>query len=166
MCAALFKQGMRRLAASVAVITTRDEDEVVGLTATAVCSLSADPPSLLCCLNQRSRTAQAIGKSRQFAVNILSPNDIEVAGKFATSAVPAEKFAVGKWNVRPGASPWLSSATAVFECSVSEVIESGTHLIFIGHVMDVRLDAEDSTSLLYAHGEYGSFINAFMAEAA
>lgn len=166
MCAALFKQGMRRLAASVTVITARDEGEVVGLTATAVCSLCAEPPSLLCCLNRSSRTAQAIVKSRQFAVNILSPNDVEVAGKFATSAAPAEKFAVGEWNVRPGAAPWLSSATAVFECSVSEVIESGTHLVLIGDVIDVRLDAGDSPSLLYARGEYGRFVNAVMTAAA
>jgi flavin reductase (DIM6/NTAB) family NADH-FMN oxidoreductase RutF len=78
----VFKEAMRRLAASVCVITAQDDNGPHGCTATAVCSLSAEPPSLLCCLNKTSRTSLAISSARTFAVNVMALPDMEIANIF------------------------------------------------------------------------------------
>ena len=71
--AAAFKKGMRHLAASVTLITTRHRDLRGGLTATAVCSVSAEPPQILVCVNKTASAHDPIGEAGFFCVNILSP---------------------------------------------------------------------------------------------
>ena len=71
-----FKAGMRRLAASVNVITTRTPDgQRSGLTATAVCSVSATPPTLLVCVNRSGNSHAVLTSSGVFAVNVLALED-------------------------------------------------------------------------------------------
>jgi len=153
-----FKAGMRRLAASVCVITTLNADGTRnGLTATAVCSMSAAPPMLLCCLNQSSNTFQAVSKAKLFAVNVLGTHDHAVAQKFSSGAVGEEKFSVGEWTVAETGAPILASATSAFDCSLMDIFEAGTHGVMFGEIKAIRLRPDAGQPLLYASGGYGAF---------
>lgn len=153
-----FKQGMRRLGASVCIITTRRPDGTrSGLTATAVCSLSADPPMLLACLNRSSNTYAPIVEAGVFAVNVLSLEDAAVADRFAGTLPGPEKFGLGAWIEGATGAPMLSTAMAAFDCAVDRVVEAGTHGVLLGAVRHVILGEHGRAPLLYAQGGYGGF---------
>ncbi len=153
-----FKEGMRRLAASVCLITTAGEDGArYGLTATAVCSLSATPPMLLCCLNRASHSFPAVVRAGAFCVNVLSLEDAPVAHRFSGERPAAEKFEVGRWRSASTGAPVLASALAAFDCALTQVVEAGTHAILLGAIAEVVLGEANSTPLLYAQGGYGRF---------
>lgn len=153
-----YRRGMRRLAASVCVIATADDAGARnGLTATAVTSVSADPPTLLCCLNRASHTFAAVARTRRFSVNVLSLADDAVAHSFAGERAAADKFAVGVWTALATGAPVLETALAAFDCQVDQLVETGTHGVLIGAVQAVRVDAQAHGALLYADGGYGAF---------
>ncbi len=153
-----FKAGMRRLAASVCLITTLNADGTRnGLTATAVCSLSASPPTLLCCLNRASNSFAAIQAAKMFAVNLLSTDDRAIAGHFATSLAGDDKFGLGVWTALKTGAPVLASAIAAFDCRLINVVETGTHGILIGEVQALELSPAGAMPLLYVDGGYGAF---------
>jgi flavin reductase (NADH)/flavin reductase len=153
-----FKQGMRRLGASVCIITTRRADGARnGLTATAVCSLSADPPMLLACLNRSSNTFRPIVEAKVFAVNVLSLQDAAVADRFAGTLSGPEKFEAGEWIETATGAPILATALAAFDCELEQMMEAGTHAILLGAVRHVTLGEPSRAPLLYAQGGYGGF---------
>ncbi|MBM2767546.1 flavin reductase family protein [Burkholderia anthina] len=154
--AGLFKLGMRRLAASVCLITAgKSEEERVGLTATAVCSVSADPPTVLCCVNRSSASYGTILKTGAFAVNVLTLADQGLADRFSSGIPAKEKFTGGSWI--QGLSPTLETAFVSFDCRIDSHVEIGTHGILFGRVERLSLLTDGGQSLLYAHGRYGSF---------
>jgi flavin reductase (DIM6/NTAB) family NADH-FMN oxidoreductase RutF len=153
-----FKLGMRRLASGVCLITTIDTDGAArGMTATAVCSVSAAPPTLLCCINRRNATYDAICRSAVFAVNVLSLADRPLADLFATPAAAESKFAAGHWRRDEHGVPLLVSALAAFGCRLDKTVVAGSHEIFFGEIQSIALGAAEATSLLYSHGSYGAF---------
>ena len=153
-----FKAGMRRLAASVCVITTLNADgSRNGLTATAVCSMSADPPMLLCCLNKSSNTFQAVKVAKLFAVNVLGSHDHAVAQRFSSGVPGDEKFAVGDWGLAETGAPMLQSAVSAFDCRLMDIYEAGTHGVLFGQIQAIHLSDDPGKPLLYAGGGYGAF---------
>lgn len=154
----LFKQGMRRLAASVCVITTKGLDGARhGITATAVCSVTADPPTLLCCMNRANTSYPAFRDSNRFAVNVLCGNDIDLAGRFASKLEAKERFAGGEWTEAVTGSPILTASAVSFDCKTVHVVDTGTHSIFIGEIQDIFLPDIGPGCLLYGEGAYGIF---------
>jgi flavin reductase (DIM6/NTAB) family NADH-FMN oxidoreductase RutF len=149
----LFAQGMRKLAASVTVITTVHEGVRYGLTASAVTSLSAQPPSLLACINKQASACAPIDTARKFTVNILSKDQAEISSAFSSDV--ADRFAHGLWDDSPMGLPYLRGAAANFECSVMDALPGFTHDIFVGLITDIQ--TSQHSSLLYAAGEYGHF---------
>lgn len=128
-----FRDVMRRLAGSVTVITTEDEGSLHGFTATAVCSVCAEPPTILIVVNRSARTHPHIKSKGAFAVNILADHQVELANLFATKS--AEQFASVEHVITPRGVPIISGATASIECCVIDQMEVGTHTIFIGAVV-------------------------------
>jgi len=156
--AELFKAGMRRLAAGVCIITTADGTGMrSGLTATAVCSLSAQPPLLLACLNRSSRSYAAVAASGCFAVNVLAADAAGIAQRFASSSSGESKFEGGEWRAATTGAPVLATALAAFDCRLERVVEAGTHAILIGEVAGVSLRPDGEPPLLYADGTFGGF---------
>lgn len=153
-----FRAGMRKLTGGVTIITSMDaEGNRCGLTATAVCSLSTEPASLLACVNRASSVAAVAGSSGVFAVNVLSLDQQSVAEVFAGRAglVREERFAAGDW--REGAAtgaPVLSETCVSFECEIADIKEFGTHLILIGKVAKTHCTPEDDNPLIYGNGEF------------
>jgi flavin reductase (DIM6/NTAB) family NADH-FMN oxidoreductase RutF len=150
-----FRQAMRRLAASVHIVATRSEGRRFGMTATAVTSLSTAPPSLLVCVNQRAATHPALARLGQvFSVNLLAPDQQEVATLFGTPAADADaRFEAGGWNEAEDGVPVLAGAASSLLCAVDGLYPHATHTIVVGRVLRVGLGQRESV-LLYANGAY------------
>lgn len=152
-----FKQGMRALVGAVSVVAANDRDgKPIGLTATAVTSLSADPPSLLVCVNRASTIAAALTKGAGFSVNLLAAGQENVAQAFGGQGVTkgVGRFAHGGWFRSEHETPLLAGANVSFECEVAEVLDWATHHIVIGQVGDVRFAHPPGPALVYHDGRY------------
>lgn len=153
-----FKLGMRSLVGGVTVIGANDPGgAAVGLTATAVSSLSADPPSLLVCINRSTSIAAALAQGAGFSVNILTAMQADVArafgGQFQISGT--DRFGYGTWHrSRDREVPLLLGCRVAFECEVAHVHDWQTHHIVIGTVSDVHFFNLDEPPLAYADGDY------------
>jgi flavin reductase (DIM6/NTAB) family NADH-FMN oxidoreductase RutF len=151
-----FIQGMRQLAAGVTLITTVHDGQRAGLTATAVCSVSAEPPQLLTCVNRRSETHRVIDRSGVFAVNVLASDQQHLAQIFAgaTDIYGERRFEQAPWIELATGAPVLASCLASFDCRVVESVVAATHSIFIGSVEAMMLEP-DLDPLVYVEGDYG-----------
>lgn len=151
-----FIQGMRQLAAGVTLITAQHEGCRAGMTATAVCSLSADPPQLLACINRQAETYRIVQNSGAFAVNVLASHQQRLAEAFAgTLAIYGDqRFELAGWSMLKTGSPVLSTCLATFDCRLVEAVPAATHSIFIGRVEAVAFELE-LQPLVYAGGDYG-----------
>lgn len=148
-----FKAAMRNLASGVTLITSASDDERGGMTATAVCSLTAEPPQVLVCVNRGAATHRMIAENGKFCVNVLGRNQQEVASRFAGKAAWEERFASGDWTTLSTGAPVLADALASFDCVLVDAIDSGTHSIFLGRVVDVR-EAGEVSPLLYYQSQF------------
>lgn len=154
--AAAFKKGMRHLAASVTLITTRHNNLRGGLTATAVCSVSADPPQILVCVNKTASAHDPIGEAGLFCVNILSPQHRKIAERFAgmDGVEGDERFHdLGEWSNLTTGAPVLQGCPVSFDCKLVTKLSAGTHTIYIGQIVDIALDAA-AVPLVYADGNF------------
>lgn len=150
--AAQFKAAMRCIASTVTVITSRAGAVSNGMTATAICSVSAEPPRILVVINQSNRSHASIERAGTFAVNVLSEQQVPLAQHFASKAdAPLER--VGHHAGVTGA-PILDGCVAHLECVVESQMASGTHSVFIGRV--VSTDDKDGLPLLYRNGNFAT----------
>lgn len=154
--AGVFKNAMRRFPAAVNVVTCAHEGALRGMTATAVCSLCAEPvPSLLICVDRSGSTYSALVRSGAFAVNVLDAGQQHIARLFASPRPEDRKrrFDTGNWGALVSGAPVLEGAVAVFDCELSQEVEHGTHSIMIGTVVGIRLGDGDQ-HLMYVGGTY------------
>ena len=153
-----FRGGMRRLSAGVCLITTQQADgQRSGLTATAVCSVTAEPPTLLVCVNRRNSSYAAIQQAGVFAVNVLAVDDRPLADRFASPIPAEEKFHQGLWQRLATGAPVLESALVAFDCTLDQAIEAGSHDILLGRIDGVKVGETTVPPLLFAQGNYGGF---------
>jgi flavin reductase (NADH)/flavin reductase len=156
--AAFFKAGMRQLAGGVCIITSLSPDgRRAGLTATAVCAVSAEPPVLLVCVNRDTRSHDVIRDSGVFAVNVLDVLDQGLAHRFAGTVAGEARFFGACWTQLLTGAPVLESALASFDCRIAQTVDVGTHRIVLGTVQALRRSAAGGKPLLYANGSYGGF---------
>jgi flavin reductase len=147
-----FKAAMRGLAAAVCVITTRHETLANGMTATAVCSVSADPPSILVVVNRSNRSHALIRDSGVFAVHILSKGQERLATHFAGR--PELPFVSVPMRSGATAAPLIENCETVLDCVVGAETDFGTHTIFVGRIVAARYGVAEP--LLYCYGRFGS----------
>jgi flavin reductase (DIM6/NTAB) family NADH-FMN oxidoreductase RutF len=150
------KAGMRRLAASVCIITLKDKRGVPhAMTATAVTSLSDNPPALLVCVNKNATAYQALSDGRPFCVNVLNQSQAELSAHCASKA-EADRFTKGQWKNHQDSLPYLADAEAIFFCSNEQVVEYGSHIIAIGKLTEVVTAESSVAPLLYVDGKYAA----------
>jgi flavin reductase (DIM6/NTAB) family NADH-FMN oxidoreductase RutF/DNA-binding GntR family transcriptional regulator len=149
----VFRDVIGRFASGVTVITTRAAERDFGTTASAVSSLSMDPPMLLICLNRTSDTREAILEAGWFAVNILSESQADLAFAFAKKS--PDKFARAEVERGPNGMPLIPGALAQMGCRVTETATGGTHTVFMGEV--VHATATEDAPLTYYRGRFGRF---------
>ncbi|MAI11982.1 MAG: hypothetical protein CBD27_08465 [Rhodospirillaceae bacterium TMED167] len=154
-----FKAGMRQLAAGVTVITAALNETKDGLTATATCSVSADPPQLLICVNQLAGAHNLIRDAGSFGVNILARDHEDIALRFAgmDDTEREDRFDLGTWMEVATGAPILKEALAGFDCTISEQVDAGTHSIFIGRIVGIL--HQQGSPLLYGNGAFTGLAN-------
>jgi flavin reductase (DIM6/NTAB) family NADH-FMN oxidoreductase RutF/DNA-binding GntR family transcriptional regulator len=150
----LFRDVMGRFASGVTVITTRANDADHGTTASAVSSLSMDPPMVLVCLNQTSATRAAVRDAGCFAVNILGADQGDIAYRFATKS-GTDKFTGVEISRGRRDVPLIGRALAYLECRVAEMVTGGTHTVFLADVQNAG--AVEGAPLTYFRGTFGRF---------
>jgi flavin reductase (DIM6/NTAB) family NADH-FMN oxidoreductase RutF len=147
-----FRQAMRRVASTVNVISICVGGEPMGITATAVSSISMDPPSLLICINRAASVHAPFGGVTHFRVNVLHRDQEDIAQMFADRSKGALRFSAG-WNVDCALPPRLLDAQASILCRRIDHHQFGTHSIFIGVVEEVAV-RDDVHPLVYLDGRY------------
>ena len=116
-----FRNAMRRAPGAVSVVTTRHDGVRYGLTATAICSLSAEPPQILVCVNRTSSFLRPLMRSQRFAVNFLSSDQADVAQAFAARVShPELKFRTGGWRTGAFGQAVLEDSAASLVCALTE----------------------------------------------
>lgn len=148
------RAGMRRLAASVCVITAVDSSgQRHAMTATAVTSVSDAPASLLVCVNRQTNLHDILAQGHRFAVNVLSADQADISVQCASGESGESRFALGNWGDANGL-PYLRDAQTVFLCHTARQVTHGTHMIVIGDVDKALVNDGDVNPLLYADGQY------------
>ncbi|MFM8518384.1 MAG: flavin reductase family protein [Nevskiaceae bacterium] len=147
-----YRDAISRFLSGVTVITTSHNGEAQGITATAVASVTLQPPTLLVCLNRQSATCQTLIDSGVFAVNILPATQQTLAQRFATKQ--PDKFAGVATTTGSSGAPLLIGALAHLECRVSAQNDVGTHRIFFGGVVSVAV--AEGTPLGYFRGKFST----------
>jgi flavin reductase (DIM6/NTAB) family NADH-FMN oxidoreductase RutF len=155
--AADYKRGMRHLAGAVNIITSVHAGQHYGMTATAVCSASADPPTVLVCVNQATATHNAIADAGVFCVNVLRHEDQQLSGLFSGGQGKEPRgearFRPERWTRLATGAPVLVNALVAFDCRVVNRLVHGTHTIFLGEVQALEIGRKGKP-LLYSDGQY------------
>lgn len=156
----VFRRGMRSLAGAVCIIASGPQGQRGGLTATAVCSVTVNPPRLLVCINKTVGAHDLIDSEGRLSINVLSWNQVSLAKRFAgmTPGVHGEeRFAEGAWSELLGV-PVLIDASAAFVARVSERIAQSTHTLFLCDLLVAHFgtatDAKAKEGLVYFNGHF------------
>ena len=158
-----FKLGMRLLAGAVNIITSQHAGRRYGMTATAVCSATAEPPTVLACVNKLATTHGALAKSKVFCVNVLRAEDWELSTTFSGAQSGETRFKSRDWTRLATGSPVLIDALVSFDCRVVKSLAHGTHTIFLGQVEQVLM-GKKGKPLLYSEGQYAKLASLTLGE--
>jgi flavin reductase (DIM6/NTAB) family NADH-FMN oxidoreductase RutF len=150
--AAQFRGMMRRMAQSVTIITTRDANDVPhGMAASAVISVSLEPPSMCVSINRSASMHPILASSRAFCINILQTDQSELVKLFSTSGQRERRFLSADWERGARQLPYLKSAQAAIFCATDVSVDYATHTLHIGRVIDL-VTLDDRLPLLWFDG--------------
>ena len=149
------KDAMRRVAATVGVVSARFGDQDMAMTATSFCSLSLEPPALLVCVNRQAAMHEVLAVGSRFCMNVLEETQDKVSAACGGQRQRSERFEGGDWEACGQGAPYVRGAQANVFCEVVQRIDYGTHTIIIGQVADVRV-SQGRSPLVYFDGGYVS----------
>lgn len=130
-----FRDAMACLGAAVNIVTTDGPAGRHGFTASAVCSVTDSPPTLLVCLNKGSSAAAAVHANGVVCVNTLAAGQEELSNLFGGRTPPEERFARGQWCASATGAPMLAGAVVAFDCRIVKTVEVGTHDVLFCEVV-------------------------------
>lgn len=146
-----FRAALGRFASGVTVITTKDAaGHRHGITVSAFCSVSLDPPLILICIDRHTGSHHAFLESEFFAVNILCEDQQHFSDYFASHR--DDKFDRFEFEENERGIPVLKNVLVNLECRRVNTHENGDHTIFVGAIE--RATINDGNPLLYWHGNY------------
>jgi len=146
-----FRHALGRFASGVTVVTAKDADgKLHGITVSAFCSVSLDPPLILVCIDVNTGSHRALTQTDSFVVNILSDDQQYLSNRFA-SYLP-DKFEAVKYSLGIDNLPVLEGVLANLECRLVNSHPNGDHTIFVGQIE--RATIGDGNPLVYWHGNY------------
>ncbi|WP_407307396.1 flavin reductase [Acinetobacter sp.] len=148
-----FRNAMSLLTTAVNVVTTEGASGVHGFTASAVCSVTDTPPTLLVCMNQASRSHVHFIENRILSVNVLGAQHEQISNAFASKLSSEERFKNGSWTTLETGAPVLADALVSFDCEIEQIQEVGTHTIFICRTVAIR-QSYPQHSLVYFNRAY------------
>jgi flavin reductase len=153
---AVYRDAMAQLGAAVNVITTDGPAGRAGFTASAVCSVTDSPPTLLVCVNRASSSYRPVLANRVLCVNTLGGAHEPLSRTFGGKMSAAERFASGTWGKLETGAPVLDDALVAFDCRVVEIIQQGTHDVFFCQVAGIRDGGAPRGGLVYFARRYHS----------
>jgi flavin reductase len=131
-----FIAAMANAATGVTVVATDGPAGRKAQTISAMCSVSADPPTVLVAVNRRSPLAGAVATNGVFCVNVLSQQQAHVSDTFAGRHAPRPyDFGCASWTRGVSGAPRLAGAAAAFDCELLRTMAVGTHMLFVGQVV-------------------------------
>jgi len=150
-----FREAMSHVASAVCLVTTDGAAGRRGVTVTAVCSVSDDPPTMLVCLNHASAANARFERNGVFAVNVLADRSERLARAFAGEGKleVEERFAHGRWRSLVTGAPVLEDALVSFDCRLEDARTVATHRILVGRVVAVG-EPMHGSSLVYRARRY------------
>ncbi|MBA0038647.1 flavin reductase [Pantoea sp. BIGb0393] len=154
-----YRGGMRQLAAGVCLITVNHQGQPGGMIATAVTSLSAEPPTLLVCINRNASMFAMLIESGQFSVNVLAADALALVEMFSSSARRHERFNSGQWHTGANGAPLCADSLVTFECRLAQTVDWQTHAIFLGEVTEVRHPRSNVAPLVYYDREFHQLVD-------
>jgi flavin reductase (DIM6/NTAB) family NADH-FMN oxidoreductase RutF len=149
-----FRAAMRRFVTGVSIVTTSLDDRIHGFTVNAFASVSAEPPTVLICVNRVATAHPLIAASQRFCVNILALEQRALAERFA-GGEPRTRFEGVAYRMGPSGSPVLEGTVAHVDCKVTEELTASTHTIFLGAVLEAGY--RDGAPLGYFNRAYRDF---------
>jgi flavin reductase (DIM6/NTAB) family NADH-FMN oxidoreductase RutF len=150
----VFKQSMRLLAGGVCICTTATNGERLGLTMTAVCSLTLEPPTLVVCVNRDAGAHEMMRTTKRVCINFLASEHVELAELFSSVSFKGSgRFDPAKWTDMASGMPALNSALAALDCSIIQESSVGQHSVFICEVKAARLNP-DKEPLVHFNREF------------
>ena len=149
-----FRDSMAKLASAVNVITTDGPEGLAGFTATAVSSVTDQPPTLLVCMNRSSFIHPTFISNGALCVNVLSEAQQGVSALFANrQATLQERFTQVPWTPLETGSPAIDGAMVSFDCRITRTYEAGSHSIFLCEVVALR-QSDSGAGLVYFNRGY------------
>ncbi|MEO8572330.1 MAG: flavin reductase family protein [Pyrinomonadaceae bacterium] len=152
-----FRAALSRFPSGITVVTSRAADgDLHGITVSAFCSVSLNPPLVLACIEKTTGSYHAIQATGYFVVNILAAGQDELSERFSLP-VP-DKFEGVKYTAGIGEVPVLAAALVTLECRLANAFDGGDHMVFVGEVENVSI--KDGDPLVYFHGNYRDLLDA------
>jgi flavin reductase (DIM6/NTAB) family NADH-FMN oxidoreductase RutF len=143
-----FKAALSHFASGVTVVTTELEGTRYGMTVASFASLSLHPPLVLVCIEKNVKSHEAIATAGMFGVSMLAQTQQDISGRFASRR--EDKFEGIATRRGSLGMPLIEGAICTLECRLHAQLPGGDHSIFVGEVIDTRI--EDGAPLVY----YGS----------
>lgn len=154
-----YRDAMARLGAAVSIVTTNGPAGRAGFTASAVCSVTDDPPTLLVCMNRASSAHVSVAGNNVVCVNVLSTRQERLSRLFGGKVPAGERFAAAVWSTLATGAPVLVDSAAAFDCEIANVVTVGTHDVLFCRV--VALQSSGLTENLIYLGRVYHSVRAF-----
>ncbi|NHT77172.1 pyrimidine utilization flavin reductase protein F [Rhizobiaceae bacterium CRRU44] len=148
-----FRNAMSRLGAAVNIITTDGPAGKAGFAASAVCSVTDTPPTLLVCLKRSSSVFETFTANRTLCVNTLAGHHEQLSALFGGKTPVEERFAAATWQEGETGAPILADALVSFDCSVNESVDIGTHQVLFCTVIGIH-ETDGDIPLIYYRRAY------------
>lgn len=148
-----FRNGMSNLGAAVNVITTQGIAGQAGFTASAVCSVTDSPPTLLVCLNRSASVFETFKANRVLCVNTLATHQTTLSNVFGGKTPMNERFAQATWSTLATQAPVLEDALVAFDCEVVQSMSVGSHDVLICEVKAMKQN-QGLNALMYFNRAY------------
>jgi flavin reductase (DIM6/NTAB) family NADH-FMN oxidoreductase RutF len=150
-----FRAAMRLLPGSVVLITAGRDQDISGMAVTSMSALSADPATLIVCINRSASSLPLIERYRHFGVNFLGAHHQGLADLFSGKGgiKGSERFKTANYVPAPSGVPLLADALAGLDCEVEDIVQRHTHAIVIGRVSASQFSSTRS-AMIYWQGSY------------
>jgi flavin reductase len=150
-----FREAMSRVCAAVHVITTDGPAGQAGFTASAVCSVTDAPPTLLVCLNRGASASPAVHANGVLCVNVLSEGQHEISNLFGGKTPMRQRFEAARWAETASGAPRLEGALVAFDCRIVNAVDIGTHAVMFCQVIGIHEGALRNALLYYGRAYHG-----------
>ncbi|MBP0112099.1 flavin reductase [Bradyrhizobium vignae] len=143
-----YRDAMACLGAAVSIVTTDGSAGRAGFTASAICSVTDDPPTLLVCINRASSAYASVTRNKAVCVNVLSARHEPLSRLFGGKVPAEERFAAATWSTLETGAPLLVDCTAAFDCRIAHMVNVGTHDVLFCRVVALQRSCY-TDSLIY-----------------